>query len=221
MSLLSLPTMSHILAHTHRTPRWPPTPPDPADPPLATVKQTSSVATALHVMSTERTALAHLEQLYQTDARAQLELARAVDQIVRSVSEGGKLVVCGVGKSGKIGQKIEATMNSLGIYSAFLHPTEALHGDLGLVRPVRRPALHGSLLRLWDKRYTDLTCLAERHDAFNLILGPLARVVVSRPAYSSYGSCHCFDVAYTTHRMPVTIFACACGNGHSLTSTNP
>jgi hypothetical protein len=29
-------------------------------------------------------------------------------------------------------------MNSLGIYSAFLHPTEALHGDLGLVRPVSR-----------------------------------------------------------------------------------
>jgi hypothetical protein len=31
-------------------------------------------------------------------------------------------------------------MNSLGVYSAFLHPTEALHGDLGLVRPVSPPA---------------------------------------------------------------------------------
>jgi D-arabinose 5-phosphate isomerase GutQ len=87
-------------------------------------------------MSTERAALSHLERLYQTDARAQQELARAVDQIARSVRDGGKLVVCGVGKSGKIGRKIEATMNSLGIYSAFLHPTEALHGDLGMVRPV-------------------------------------------------------------------------------------
>jgi D-arabinose 5-phosphate isomerase GutQ len=87
-------------------------------------------------MSTERAALAHLEHLYQTDARAQQDLARAVDLIAHTVREAGKLVVCGVGKSGKIGRKIEATMNSLGIYSAFLHPTEALHGDLGLVRPV-------------------------------------------------------------------------------------
>lgn len=92
--------------------------------------------TALDVISTERAALEHLEYLYNTDVRAQLELARAVNQIARSVHAGGKLVVCGVGKSGKVGQKIEATMNSLGVYSAFLHPTEALHGDLGLVRPV-------------------------------------------------------------------------------------
>ena len=115
---------------------WPLTPPDPSDPPPSTTKDVSSVVTAIHVMSTERAALAHLEHLYQTDARAQQDLARAVDLIARSVREAGKLVVCGVGKSGKIGRKIEATMNSLGIYSAFLHPTEALHGDLGLVRPV-------------------------------------------------------------------------------------
>lgn len=117
-------------------PAWPLTPPDPSIPPPSSMKDESSVVTAIHVMSTERAALAHLEHLYQTDARAQQDLARAVDLIARSVREAGKLVVCGVGKSGKIGRKIEATMNSLGIYSAFLHPTEALHGDLGLVRPV-------------------------------------------------------------------------------------
>ncbi|KAG0158128.1 hypothetical protein PDIDSM_5641 [Penicillium digitatum] len=112
---------------------WPLTPPNSSDPPAP--KDVSSVVTAIHVISTERAALAHLEHIYQTDARAQHDLARAVDQIARSVREGGKLVVCGVGKSGKVGRKIEATMNSLGVYSAFLHPTEALHGDLGLVRP--------------------------------------------------------------------------------------
>ncbi|CAI7606299.1 unnamed protein product [Penicillium viridicatum] len=111
---------------------WPLTPPNSSDP---QAKDVSSVVTAIHVISTERAALAHLEHIYQTDARAQHDLARAVDQIARSVREGGKLVVCGVGKSGKVGRKIEATMNSLGVYSAFLHPTEALHGDLGLVRP--------------------------------------------------------------------------------------
>jgi D-arabinose 5-phosphate isomerase GutQ len=95
-----------------------------------------SVAAAIHVLSTERAALAHLEQLYQTDPLAQENLARAVDQIVRSIMNGGKLIFSGVGKSGKIAQKLEATMNSVGVYSAFLHPTEALHGDLGMVRPV-------------------------------------------------------------------------------------
>ncbi|CRL23151.1 Sugar isomerase (SIS) [Penicillium camemberti] len=114
-------------------PAWPLTPPNSSDPKAP--KDVSSVVTAIHVISTERAALAHLEHIYQTDARAQHDLARAVDQIARSVREGGKLVVCGVGKSGKVGRKIEATMNSLGVYSAFLHPTEALHGDLGLVRP--------------------------------------------------------------------------------------
>ncbi|KAJ6160691.1 Sugar isomerase (SIS) [Penicillium chermesinum] len=97
-------------------------------------KDESAIDAAVHVISTERAALSHLEHLYQTDAQAQYGLSRAVDQIARSVRDGGKLVVCGVGKSGKIGRKIEATMTSLGIYSAFLHPTEALHGDLGLVR---------------------------------------------------------------------------------------
>lgn len=115
--------------------RWPLTPPDSSDP---QTKDVSSVVTAIHVMATERAALAHLEHIYQTDARAQQDLARAVDRITSSVREGGKLVVCGVGKSGKVGRKIEATMNSLGVYSAFLHPTEALHGDLGLVRLVSR-----------------------------------------------------------------------------------
>lgn len=119
-------------------PSWPLTPPNSSDP--SAPKDVSSVVTAIHVISTERAALAHLEHIYQTDARAQHDLARAVDQIARSVREGGKLVVCGVGKSGKVGRKIEATMNSLGVYSAFLHPTEALHGDLGLVRPVSPPA---------------------------------------------------------------------------------
>lgn len=100
-------------------------------------KDTAPVTSALQVIAAERAALAHLEHIYQTDPLAQDNLARAVAQIVRTIKYGGKLVCCGVGKSGKIAQKLEATMNSMGIYSAFLHPTEALHGDLGMIRPVR------------------------------------------------------------------------------------
>ncbi|KAG2414370.1 hypothetical protein HFD88_003561 [Aspergillus terreus] len=113
------------------------TPPDATVPTPSPVQDASgdAVTTAIQVLSTERAALAHLENLYETNPLAQENLARAVGQIAHSIRHGGKLVCCGVGKSGKIAQKLEATMNSLGVYSAFLHPTEALHGDLGMIRP--------------------------------------------------------------------------------------
>lgn len=46
-----------------------------------------------------------------------------------------RLVITGIGKSGIIGQKISATLNSTGTPSFFLHPVEAMHGDLGMVMP--------------------------------------------------------------------------------------
>ena len=56
-------------------------------------------------------------------------------QLIReSLQEGGKLIVSGLGKSGKIGDKIAATMASTGTPALFLHPTEGLHGDLGIVQ---------------------------------------------------------------------------------------
>jgi len=45
----------------------------------------------------------------------------------------GKLIITGVGKSGLIGSKIAATLASTGTPSFFIHPTEALHGDLGMI----------------------------------------------------------------------------------------
>ena len=46
-------------------------------------------------------------------------------------SSSGRVIFSGVGKSGVIAQKIAATMTSLGTASLFMHPTDALHGDLG------------------------------------------------------------------------------------------
>ncbi len=46
----------------------------------------------------------------------------------------GCVLVCGMGKAGLVGQKVMATMGSLGVRSHFLHPAEAVHGDLGRVR---------------------------------------------------------------------------------------
>ncbi|MCA9755038.1 MAG: KpsF/GutQ family sugar-phosphate isomerase [Candidatus Eisenbacteria bacterium] len=45
----------------------------------------------------------------------------------------GRIVVCGVGKSGHVAQRIAASFRSTGTAAVFLHPTEALHGDLGMV----------------------------------------------------------------------------------------
>lgn len=47
----------------------------------------------------------------------------------------GRVVVGGIGKSGIVGRKIVATLNSTGTRSFFLHPVEAMHGDLGMVGP--------------------------------------------------------------------------------------
>ena len=54
-------------------------------------------------------------------------------KIVRKISETKKLIVTGVGKSGIIGRKIAATFSSIGIPSYFMHPGDAMHGDLGMV----------------------------------------------------------------------------------------
>ena len=59
----------------------------------------------------------------------------AVQLVVDAIRDGdGSLVVTGLGKSGLIGQKLSATFASTGTPSHFLHPVEAMHGDLGRVR---------------------------------------------------------------------------------------
>jgi arabinose-5-phosphate isomerase len=59
------------------------------------------------------------------------QFARAVDLIYHSK---GRVVLSGMGKSGLVARKIVATLNSTGTAAIFLHPTDALHGDLGMVR---------------------------------------------------------------------------------------
>jgi arabinose-5-phosphate isomerase len=53
---------------------------------------------------------------------------------VKYIVNANKVIVSGVGKSGLIGQKISATLSSYGISSVFLHPVDALHGDIGVAQ---------------------------------------------------------------------------------------
>ncbi|MDH4322127.1 MAG: KpsF/GutQ family sugar-phosphate isomerase [Desulfobulbaceae bacterium] len=64
--------------------------------------------------------------------RVGADFAKAVELIMACPS---RVIITGIGKSGIIGQKIAATLNSTGTASFFLHPVEAMHGDLGLVDP--------------------------------------------------------------------------------------
>ena len=70
--------------------------------------------------------------LERAAARLDGELIRAVELIV---SHPGKVVVTGIGKSGHIARKIVATLCSTGTAAVFLHPAEAVHGDLGIYAP--------------------------------------------------------------------------------------
>ena len=70
------------------------------------------------------------EGLLAVRARLGEEFERAVDMIMACPS---RVIVTGICKSGLIGQKIAATLNSTGTPSFFLHPVEAMHGDLGMV----------------------------------------------------------------------------------------
>ncbi|MBE0499553.1 MAG: KpsF/GutQ family sugar-phosphate isomerase [Campylobacterales bacterium] len=65
---------------------------------------------------------------------AMQHVADEINDAVESIRQcGGKLIITGVGKSGLIGAKMAATFASTGTPSFFLHPTEALHGDLGMI----------------------------------------------------------------------------------------
>ena len=70
------------------------------------------------------------KELLDAVATVDDEMNRAVELIA---GIKGKLIITGVGKSGLIGAKIAARMASTGTSSFFIHPTEALHGDLGMM----------------------------------------------------------------------------------------
>jgi arabinose-5-phosphate isomerase len=70
------------------------------------------------------------EAIQESEARIDVRFAKAVDILARST---GRAIVSGVGKSGLVGRKIAATLTSTGTPATFLHPSESLHGDLGIV----------------------------------------------------------------------------------------
>ena len=74
--------------------------------------------------------LIEAKELEKAANNVAFDIDKAIDLIMTSK---GKLIITGVGKSGLVGAKIAATLASTGTSSFFLHPTEAMHGDLGMI----------------------------------------------------------------------------------------
>jgi arabinose-5-phosphate isomerase len=73
------------------------------------------------------------EEIAQLEDRLGAGFLDAVEAITSCIKRGGKVIVTGVGKSGLVAKKVAATMNSMGTTAFFMHPVEAVHGDLGMV----------------------------------------------------------------------------------------
>ena len=88
------------------------------------MKDKNFINSALNVIEIESKAVMNLRNQIQSDFE---NLCSNILQIK------GKLILMGIGKSGHIAQKISATLSSTGTSSFFIHPTEAAHGDLGMI----------------------------------------------------------------------------------------
>ena len=80
------------------------------------------------------------QSIFESYSSQLLQVSKNIDQDIQSAAEliinnSGKVVICGLGKSGLIGQKIVATLCSTGTRSVYMHAAEAIHGDLGIYNP--------------------------------------------------------------------------------------
>ncbi len=85
---------------------------------------------AMHVRHARDVLTLEAEALQQLAAAIPADFTRAVETILAA---RGRVIVAGVGKSGHVGRKIAATLASTGTPALFVHPSEASHGDLGMI----------------------------------------------------------------------------------------
>ncbi len=76
-----------------------------------------------------------IDELERLHTRVGEGFAEAIELLLACLRGRGKLIVCGVGKSGNIGRKLAATLNSTGATTVCLNVGDALHGDLGVIDP--------------------------------------------------------------------------------------
>ena len=93
------------------------------------------------------------------------EFIKAVKAISKAQQENGRVIISGMGKSGHIGQKVAATLASTGTPAFFVHPSEAGHGDLGMIT-----ANDAVIAFSWSGETVELTALINYTRRFNVSL---------------------------------------------------
>ncbi|MCA1406934.1 KpsF/GutQ family sugar-phosphate isomerase [Ensifer sp. IC3342] len=88
------------------------------------------LASISRTIATAADGIGALAACFEGDASLRTSFVDAVELVA---SRSGRVVVAGIGKSGHIGRKIAATLASTGTSAYFVHPTEASHGDLGMI----------------------------------------------------------------------------------------
>jgi arabinose-5-phosphate isomerase len=85
------------------------------------------------VLTLEAQSILEAKTRFETDPKSAKAVEAAITLILDRTEKGGKVLCVGLGKSGKIAAKLSATFSSTGTPSLYIHPTEALHGDLGVM----------------------------------------------------------------------------------------
>ena len=86
-----------------------------------------------YLQTAKETLVLYTHEIDRLNQRLSDEFNQAVELMLHCE---GRVVVAGIGKSGLVGKKMVATFASTGTPSFFLHPTEAFHGDLGMLKPI-------------------------------------------------------------------------------------
>jgi arabinose-5-phosphate isomerase len=148
----------------------------------------SSIEIAREVIQTE------IEGLDYMAKRLGSEFESAINAIINTK---GRTIICGMGKSGIIGKKIAASFASTGTPSFFMHPGEAFHGDLGMVKP------EDVFIAISNSGETDevLKLIPFLRDNGNFVIAITGK---ENSTLASYSHCH-LDIAVPKEACPLQL----------------
>src|SRR5262245_43841543 len=92
------------------------------------------VSSFLDVFRSETQALKNVQRRLESDHESITRVCTILLAASQGTDRGQRVIVSGVGKAGLVARKVCATLSSTGTAATFLHPVDALHGDLGFVR---------------------------------------------------------------------------------------
>lgn len=101
--------------------------------------KTKKATVKLHQQKAEDRLTSYAKEVFAIESEAITTLSQRIDDVFPKIVKAilncrGRIIVCGMGKSGLIGRKISCTLASTGTPSFFMHPAEAFHGDLGMIK---------------------------------------------------------------------------------------